>query len=126
MPTATEYEANRIYYKKANKEKYKKLKDWFAKYHQLHKVKRYKQIKGYHDSKKLLIQRIKESKPCADCLDFFPYYVMHFDHRPGTLKLGDISRLRMCAKQRLLEEIAKCDLVCANCHAKRTWGRKAA
>jgi len=46
---------------------------------------------------------------------------MHWDHRPGTDKLGDVSNLlgRLC-KQRVLDEIAKCDLVCANCHAVRT------
>lgn len=124
MPTALQYAATKEYYKKANKKRYKSLKKWFAKYHQEHKEKRHRQVRGYHWNKDQFIHKLKESQPCSDCLDFFPYYVMHFDHRPGTAKLGDISRLKYCSRARLYAEIDKCDLVCANCHAKRTWKRK--
>jgi hypothetical protein len=124
MPTAVEYERSRAYYKEANKRTYKRLKNWFADYHQKHKTKRATQIRGYHWKRDEFIHRFKESKPCADCLEFFPYYVMHFDHRPGTAKLGDISRIKWCGKAALYAEIQKCDLVCANCHSRRTWKRK--
>jgi hypothetical protein len=68
---------------------------------------------------------LKEDKPCSDCGGTFPSVAMHWDHRPGTDKLGDVSNLlgRLC-KQRVLDEIAKCDLVCANCHAVRTVSRR--
>jgi hypothetical protein len=55
--------------------------------------------------------------------------VMQWDHLPGHLKLGNISTdLRGRSRQEVLDEIAKCELVCANCHAVRTfkragWGR---
>lgn len=46
---------------------------------------------------------------------------MDFDHRPGTIKVADVSVLaRSSTKERTLDEIAKCDLVCANCHRIRT------
>lgn len=70
---------------------------------------------------------IKTEKPCADCKDFYPSFVMGFDHRDGDQKTGIISQLmnRLSWRQ-LLEEIAKCDLVCANCHRIRTFMRRQA
>ena len=72
-----------------------------------------------------IINSMKES-PCMDCGEIFPYYVMDFDHRPNEEKLTNISRMRRrygTPEQEILEEIAKCDLVCANCHRKRTHRR---
>ena len=50
---------------------------------------------------------------------------MQWDHLPGMEKLAEVSNLirRLC-KARVLEEIAKCELVCANCHAIRTVNRR--
>jgi hypothetical protein len=49
---------------------------------------------------------------------------MQWDHLPGTSKLGNISTdLRGRSREEILEEIAKCELVCANCHAIRTFQR---
>jgi hypothetical protein len=52
---------------------------------------------------------------------------MQWDHLPGTEKaanLGDLARRGNRA--RVLDEIAKCELVCANCHAMRTFSRRGA
>ena len=64
---------------------------------------------------------LKEDRPCADCGGRFPAAAMQWDHLPGTDKLTEVANLvrRLC-KERVLEEIAKCHLVCANCHAVRT------
>src|SRR4051794_24933960 len=68
---------------------------------------------------------LKEGKPCADCGGTFHPAAMQWDHRPGTQKVADLGRLRSTtSKRRVLEEIAKCDLVCANCHAVRTFLRQ--
>lgn len=48
---------------------------------------------------------------------------MQWDHRPGTAKRGDVSSLRGRSKDEILDEIAKCELVCANCHVLRTFKR---
>jgi hypothetical protein len=53
---------------------------------------------------------------------------MDFDHRPGEIKVREISMFT-AGFAALKREIAKCDLVCANCHRLRTsrrgqWGRK--
>jgi len=67
-----------------------------------------------------------KDKPCADCGRSFPYYVMDFDHREGEEKLCNVSELncyRRVSMKNLLAEIAKCDVVCANCHRIRTHER---
>ncbi len=62
--------------------------------------------------------------PCTDCGGTFPPCVMDFDHVRG-MKAADISRLVRtgASVDRILAEIAKCDLVCSNCHRIRTWQR---
>ena len=71
------------------------------------------------------IQRLKD-KPCADCGGRFPYYVMDFDHLPGFEKKEGVANMRhrTASWKAVLEEIAKCELVCSNCHRARTWQRK--
>lgn len=61
--------------------------------------------------------------PCLDCGVKYPPYVMQFDHTRGK-KLFTIGENRHRSEKQILEEIAKCDLVCANCHAERTYQRR--
>lgn len=62
-----------------------------------------------------------KARPCADCAGTFDPVCMDFDHRPGESKLFDISdNLGGRAIAATLAEIAKCDIVCANCHRIRT------
>lgn len=64
-------------------------------------------------------------RPCLDCDGVFPPEVMDFDHRDSEQKCFNISRGRKHVGQaRLQAEIAKCDLVCSNCHRIRTWRRR--
>lgn len=67
------------------------------------------------------IIRTAKDKPCADCNIAFPYFVMDFDH------VRDEKRFDISAAHKLgvtfadlLDEIEKCDVVCANCHRVRT------
>jgi hypothetical protein len=66
---------------------------------------------------------LKESNPCVDCGEFYPYWVMEFDHIKGEKNMN-VSRIaRSGGSLKISEEIAKCELVCANCHANRTYKR---
>jgi len=68
------------------------------------------------------IDRIK-ARPCADCGRSYPPFVMDFDHVNGT-KNFCIARARGgAALRRILAEVAKCEVVCANCHRARTQAR---
>ena len=67
---------------------------------------------------------LKSGRPCTDCGRIFPPQVMQWDHLPGVPKLGDISNgLNSRSRDEILDEIAKCELVCTNCHAIRTFQR---
>lgn len=62
-----------------------------------------------------------KSKPCMDCGGTFLPCQMDFDHREGENKLLRSLSGNLCIrKERLVAEMAKCDLVCANCHRLRT------
>jgi hypothetical protein len=60
--------------------------------------------------------------PCADCGNQFPPCAMEFDHRdPAQKQFRVTDRVGRLGTKRLLEEAAKCDIVCSNCHRMRTY-----
>lgn len=67
-------------------------------------------------------QLVREAKnqPCADCGRSYPYYVMDLDHREDKKFVLAIVAKKHWAVERIQEEIAKCDVVCSNCHRERT------
>lgn len=68
---------------------------------------------------------LKEDASCADCGGVFPDWVLHWDHLPGHTKVDAISNLaRYARRDRVLIELEKCELVCANCHVLRTIARR--
>jgi len=70
---------------------------------------------------------LKEGKPCSDCGQVLHPSAMQWDHLPGTAKRANVGDLaRKNCRNRVLEEISKCELVCANCHALRTLRRRGA
>lgn len=77
-----------------------------------------------NQQKNILRGRAAKNRPCVDCGHSYPYYVMQFDHlRDKRYDLGS-SATRGLGNQKFYEEIAKCDVVCANCHMIRTHLRR--
>ena len=70
------------------------------------------------------IREYKERHPCADCKEFFPYYVLDFDHVRGKKHKNVMELVPTLSKKKIDEEIAKCEVVCSNCHRERTHFRK--
>lgn len=70
---------------------------------------------------KRYINSLKAGRPCHDCGQTFPPFVMDFDHRDPSDKKYTISRMYDHSNETIDKEIAKCDLVCANCHRIRTF-----
>jgi hypothetical protein len=70
------------------------------------------------------IREYKEKNPCADCKIHFPYYVMDFDHVRGRKQKNVMELIPTLSKKKIDEEIAKCEVVCSNCHRVRTHMRK--
>lgn len=59
------------------------------------------------------------SHPCIDCGEADPV-VLEFDHRNGK-EFGIADYIRCGGStERLLAEMAKCDVRCANCHRRKT------
>lgn len=71
---------------------------------------------------KAIVDSLK-SGPCTDCKMTYPPYVMDFDHVKGE-KVFNISKVKSISVTQLLTELEKCELVCSNCHRKRTFSRK--
>jgi hypothetical protein len=82
--------------------------------------RRYFEIKGKEHRKEYqrLLEKLK-NKPCADCYGWFEPCQMDFDHLDSSTKMFQISHSPKSLKT-ILEEIKKCELVCANCHRLRT------
>lgn len=75
--------------------------------------------KQYKKLSRTLVLKAKD-QPCADCGIQYPPCVMEFDHVRGTKSFNIGGNSSWLSHQKLLKEIEKCDVVCANCHAMRT------
>jgi hypothetical protein len=71
-----------------------------------------------------LLDRLRDV-PCADCGGRFPPCSMDFDHRDPAEKTSRVpAMIGRAGDARILAEVAKCDIVCANCHRLRTWSAR--
>ncbi|WNM73006.1 HNH endonuclease [Streptomyces phage Persimmon] len=64
--------------------------------------------------------------PCVDCGEADPI-VLEFDHLPEFEKSFEIGRAVTSSTMswaKVLTEIDKCEVVCCNCHRRRTAKRK--
>src|SRR5258706_11481985 len=80
------------------------------------KANGYKYTKACIQRRRDWIYEIK-NVPCLKCGGVFPPYVMQFHHRDPSVKsfgIGVASYRR--GRKDVETEIAKCDIVCANCH----------
>ncbi len=66
-----------------------------------------------------------KSGPCTDCGGRFHPVCMDWDH-VGEGKVRNVGMMLSYSKAKILAEIAKCELVCSNCHRLRTWERQKA
>ena len=73
-----------------------------------------------------LLDDLKDT-PCGDCAGRFPPCAMDFDHRNARTKRTAVSRMiGRAGTATIMAEVAKCDIVCANCHRARTMVRREA
>lgn len=79
-------------------------------------------VRSYKERMRTLLRWLKD-QPCMDCTHSYPQCAMDFDHRPGEKKLFTLSQGVNRSLRQLAEELAKCDVVCANCHRIRTAAR---
>lgn len=81
------------------------------------KARKYK-----HDRLNFLWE-IKLGNSCVDCGEHYHPIAMDFDHVSGNKSFAVGRSAREVGVEKLLQEIEKCELVCANCHRVRTLSR---
>ena len=98
------------------------IREWYHKNgdHQRSRVNANRKV--LRDKNRALISEYLRSHPCVDCGEA-DLVVLEFDHVCGN-KEADISKLMNQASiQKILEEIKKCEVRCANCHRRKTYQR---
>ena len=94
-----------------------------ARWRKRHPEKYEKAWKRAQDQKRQILLDARAGG-CIKCGEKHPS-CLDFHHRGGKKdKLGNISETRKFAVKRILEEIAKCDVLCANCHRKHHWNER--
>jgi hypothetical protein len=73
-----------------------------------------KKLVDFHEWLDLL-----KANPCTDCGRVLAPVAMDFDHIHDD-KIEGIAQMWSWGRAKVLEELAKCKLVCANCHRERT------
>jgi hypothetical protein len=73
-------------------------------------------------SRAAVVARAKGEKQCERCGESAPE-CLHFHHRDPNEKEIDLAELSRWGwkKERILAEVAKCDVLCGNCHMKHHW-----
>lgn len=96
---------------------------WYAANKSEHKQDVYRLRRIRLEEIRTYIRQLKESTPCTDCGRNYPWYVMDFDHiRDKTDTVSQIARHQTLT--RVIEEIAKCEIRCANCHRIKTFNAR--
>lgn len=94
----------------------------------------YAEYRFKKDRKRRKRQRLKEKKdkiilkaksvPCTDCDTDLPPEELQFDHlRDKEFNIGGCRGRRNIGIKKLLNEIAKCEVVCDDCHTARELSR---
>ena len=87
-----------------------------------HRVRTHIQVPEFRDPRRREFYRkiaLLKQAPCRDCGLKFSPVAMDFDHVRGV-KVATVSQMNSFSWGRIIVELAKCDLVCANCHRIRT------
>ena len=87
--------------------------------------------KWYRDPKTTIVQnkryveKIRRAANCTDCGYNKDWRILQFDHVRGE-KVADVCKLlnKSISLEKIKDEIAKCEIVCPNCHWIRTFDRK--
>ncbi len=103
------------------------MRDFNRRHYADNKDKRKAQVAKRRRELKKWFKEYKEGLHCTDCGDSASDnpWALEFDHIDPTEKKRTISRMvsEGRSKDSILEEIAKCEPVCSNCHRLREYNR---
>lgn len=86
------------------------------------KLRMRESTKNGQNRSRIIIWGHLNDNPCVDCGES-DILVLEFDHLPGFEKTMEVSKMLGYSPDKILAEIAKCQVVCANCHRRRTAAR---
>lgn len=90
------------------------------KHYENNKHKIYKQVRNRKKELHEWVDSLKKDKPCKDCGRTDLPFLMDFDHLNNKKVAISAAWMRGLSKEKILEEINKCELVCCRCHRIRT------
>lgn len=94
-----------------------KYQDYMRRYYQEHKNIMKARAARRTQKKQAELQRLKVSFGCRKCGERDPR-CLQFHHRNPNEKKFDLPTWANASKKRLQKELNKCEILCANCHAK--------
>ncbi len=96
---------------------------WEKRYYQNHKHYRNSHNQSRNKIRKENARKVFEylaEHPCINCGESDPI-VLEFDHRDRVEKVGNVANLVNDGSwKRVMLEIQKCDVLCANCHRRKS------
>lgn len=93
---------------------YSKNKDYYKRKTKIRNILNKKELQTF-------IKTYLKTHPCIDCNES-DIVVLEFDHKDKKLKFDSIAMMvrRKLSLKKIQEEIAKCEVRCANCHRRKT------
>ena len=93
-------------------------------WHQRHKVRRIARVHERKQNLSKFYNEIKVNAKCIRCGETHPATLQfhHLNPEQKDFNLAEAVR-RGFSKERIQEEMAKCEILCANCHAKEHFDR---
>ena len=92
------------------------IKEYSRQWEQDNKDKRREINKRYYDKMKAWFDSIKSKLKCVKCGENHPA-TLDFHHKdPSTKEFAVSYTYRRFSKEKILKEIEKCVVLCANCH----------
>lgn len=92
------------------------------KYYKKNNNKRREQIYNARVKRKLEVFNELLNKYLIGCIDCGEtnFFVLDWDHKDTENKLLPLSKMWNFSKEKIMQEVDKCELRCANCHRKKT------
>jgi phosphopantetheine adenylyltransferase len=102
-------------WKKDNQEK---MREYRRKYYANNKNSEKERISKRTKELRQFLKDLKSNLSCVKCSQNHPA-TLQFHHIDPNIKTEEISQMAKYgySKERILEEIRKCEVLCANCHA---------
>lgn len=87
-----------------------------------HRAARKAQNRTARHNRRKWFHELKATKKCANCPETHPY-CLEFHHLNPKDKVDHVGGMANStwSKKKILAEIAKCQVLCANCHRKQTY-----